>query len=49
MTYDYDVVIVGAGAAGVGLAHVLKTLEKPPMRKIPMAIIGAFTLCELTF
>lgn len=27
MTYDYDVVIVGAGAAGVGLAHVLKSLE----------------------
>lgn len=26
MKFDYDVVIVGAGAAGVGIAHVLKTL-----------------------
>ena len=24
--FDYDIVIVGAGAAGVGMAHVLKTL-----------------------
>jgi putative flavoprotein involved in K+ transport len=26
MKFDYDVVIVGAGASGVGMAHVLKTL-----------------------
>jgi thioredoxin reductase len=26
MKLDYDIVIVGAGAAGVGMAHVLKTL-----------------------
>jgi putative flavoprotein involved in K+ transport len=41
MKFDYDVVIVGAGAAGVGMAHVLKTLEIKRFTMLERHEVGA--------